>query len=85
MKTENYLILFLALVSILYFFDSESKVFKEVKSGERILMCYIGNTEKIIDPDKIKSEFDNNWVFTNGHAKNCRTYRKSEMLEMNRG
>lgn len=85
MKPKNSLILFLALVSIPFFFDSESKVFKEVKSGERILMCYIGNTEKIIDPDKVKSELDNHWEFTNGYAKNCRTVHKSEILEMNRG
>lgn len=45
---------------------------QDVKSSDKDLYCFIGDTEKKIDPELIEYELDGYWKFSNGGASNCR-------------
>lgn len=62
----------LVALTVLTFNSFASNIEKDVKSGKVDLHCFIGNTEKKIDPELIEYELDGYWKFTNGGASNCR-------------
>lgn len=50
----------------------EQQNLASVKSGQKTLICYINNTDKIIPPHKIVDRVDDTYIFTNGYASNCK-------------
>lgn len=51
---------------------ADSDLTKQVKSGEKILICHLKQGETQISPDKIKYYSEGRWYFTNGSATQCK-------------
>lgn len=65
----------LAVVSLFVGFTAkaDSDLTKQVKSGQKILTCYLKQGEVQIPPHKIIRFSDGRWYFTNGSATQCFT------------
>lgn len=50
---------------------ADNDLTKQVKSGQKILTCYLKQGETQISPDKIKYFSEGRWYFTNGSATQC--------------
>ena len=62
----------LAVVSLLVgLAKADSDLTKQVKSGQKILICHLQQGETQISPDKIIRFSDGRWYFTNGSATSC--------------
>ena len=44
---------------------------KQVKAGNKLLVCHLSQGETQISPDKIKYFSEGRWYFTNGSATQC--------------
>lgn len=56
-------------------YEPERRVFKEVKSGQALLVCNMFDGERVIDPEYIEGNDGGVWFFNNGSAKNCEIVR----------
>jgi hypothetical protein len=52
--------------------ESDRKMLKQVKNGEKYLICNFKDGERVVNPDVITGFNDGVWIFDNGYAKNCR-------------
>ena len=50
---------------------ADNDLTKQVKSGQKILICHLQQGETQISPDKIIRFSDGRWYFTNGSATSC--------------
>ena len=63
----------LAAVSLLACLaKADSDLTKQVKSGQKVLICHLKQGETQISPDKIKYFSEDRWYFTNGSATQCK-------------
>ena len=53
---------------------ADNNLTKQVKSGQKVLICHLKQGETQISPDKIKYFSEGRWYFTNGSAVQCATY-----------
>lgn len=51
--------------------NSDKKLLKQVKSGEKHLLCNFKDDVHFVNPEIIVDFNDGVWVFKNGYAKNC--------------
>lgn len=51
--------------------NSDRKVLKQVKSGDKHLFCNFKDGEHFVNSDVIVGFNDGVWFFKNGYAKNC--------------
>lgn len=58
--------------------DLEPKLHKDIKSGTVILECEFNDGWRDVPKEKFvgRDDMTNRWLFTNGSAKNCETYKK---------
>lgn len=56
---------------LVYLVEADNNLTKQVKSGEKILICYLQQGEVQIPPHKIIRFSEGRWYFTNGSATQC--------------
>lgn len=60
-----------ALAPLVGFAKLDRDITNQVKSGQKILTCYLQQGEIQISPDKIIMFSEGRWYFTNGSATQC--------------
>ena len=80
MKIIASTLLILAVVGLYLTHSEDSNRLGEVKAGELILVCHIGDDYVEIDPSLVTDYSDGRWFFTNGSATQCFTYLSESTL-----
>lgn len=73
-------LLILAVVGLYLTHSEDSARLAEVKAGDSILVCHIGDDYVEIDPALVTEYSDGRWTFTNGYATQCFTYPTESTL-----
>lgn len=69
-KKVVFLIVIFLILGCTFILYQDNSILNEVKSGEKVLTCYLGEWKEI-DPAKVVDFSDKQWTFTNGYASNC--------------